>query len=407
MDDPKVRQPDITLAKSKSSTGSPTVTLDDGLRQDHRLFPHQTRSRLSPARSGAPRSSWWYHRAPRRQGGVEMGERHRPRGAGSPPLVGLRGRVLTAPPAVGANALVRDRETHRGHLLPAGRRARIDLVPSRCRHQHESRSHGRLRHEPGSGREARERGGLLAGRLGGGRGGVGDRTLSRERCLSPCSERCTRTSCTSITIEGSGIESVSEDPEGTQAYRSAPPAPATQSRRGTFSRRSAITEDDFTVRQMNYTETAERPQGRNHRRRASSQSGIGGAAIVELATARKDRSSSRSPTQEMDGHLRERFRPIPHSRSSPGIYRGVDEPVQTPTLWNLLVVNRGDGRRSSPIGCIQRRLRPPDPSSRTFRGSRGSSFPRTAADIGTACRSIRAPRRYYDEILGSRTRDSR
>ena len=138
-----------------------------------------------------------------------------------------------------------------------------------------------------------------------------------------------------VTVEGSGIASV-EDLKG-KKVSVGPPGSGNYVTSWNILDALGITEDDFTVRQLNYSETS------NGLKDGAIDAGfiaggIGIAAVVELAVARKIVLVPFTD-EEMEKVI---ARVSAYSTFSvpPGIYRGVDEPVQTPTLWNLLVVHR-------------------------------------------------------------------
>ena len=88
----------------------------------------------------------------------------------------------------------------------------------------------------------------------------------------------------------------------------------------------------------------------------------------------------------------------------PGVYRGVDEPVQTPTLWNLLVVNR-----SMDEGLAYRLIKAVfDFRPELENISQVAKFiaPETAVAIGSLPLHPGA-QRYYEEILGPERADAK
>ncbi len=155
-----------------------------------------------------------------------------------------------------------------------------------------------------------------------------------------------------------------------------------------------ITENDLVVRQLNYTETS------NGLKDGTIDAGfiaggIGIAAVVELAVAR-----DMVLVPFTDEEIAVVVDAVPaYSAFSvpPGVYRGVDEPVQTPTLWNLLVVNQ-----SMDEELAYRLIK----AVFEFRSdlesiSQVAKFivPENAATVGSLPLHPGA-RRYYDEILG-------
>ncbi len=157
-----------------------------------------------------------------------------------------------------------------------------------------------------------------------------------------------------------------------------------------------ISEDDFVVRQMNYTETT------NGLKDGTLDAGfiavgIGGSAVVELAMARKIRLVPFSD-EEM-AEITRQFPAYTAFSVTPGIYRGVDAPVQTPTLWNLLVVNESmsDDLAYRLIATLF------DRKAELVNISSVANFiiPETAAAIGDLPLHPGA-KRYYDELFASR-----
>lgn len=138
-----------------------------------------------------------------------------------------------------------------------------------------------------------------------------------------------------VTVQGSGITSV-EDLKG-KKVSVGPPGSGNFVTAWNILDALGITESDFTVRQLNYSETS------NGLKDGTIDAGfiaggIGIAAVVELAVARKIVlvPFTDDEMQKVSAHV-----PAYSAFSvPPGVYRGVDEPVQTPTLWNLLVVHR-------------------------------------------------------------------
>lgn len=155
-----------------------------------------------------------------------------------------------------------------------------------------------------------------------------------------------------------------------------------------------VTENDFIVRQLNYTETA------NGLKDGTIDAGfiaggIGIAAVVELAIAR---DLVLVPfTNDEIAAITAAFPAYSAFSVPPGVYRGVDEPVQTPTLWNLLVVNQSmdDELAYALIKAVF------DFRSDLESISQVAQFivPENAATVGSLPLHPGA-KRYYDEILG-------
>ena len=138
-----------------------------------------------------------------------------------------------------------------------------------------------------------------------------------------------------VTIKGSGITSV-EDLKG-KKVSVGPPGSGNFVTAWNILNALEITESDFTVRQLNYSETS------NGLKNGTIDAGfiaggLGIAAVVELAVTRK---LVLVPfTDEEMKKVSAHISAYTAFSVPPGIYRGIDEPVQTPTLWNLLVVHR-------------------------------------------------------------------
>lgn len=137
-----------------------------------------------------------------------------------------------------------------------------------------------------------------------------------------------------VAVQGRGIQSVS-DLQG-KKVSVGPPGSGNAVTAWNILHALGITKEDFTVRQLNYTEIA------NGLKDGTLDAGfiaggIGIAAVVELATARK---IVLVPfTDEEMAAITARVPAYSAFSVPPGVYRGVNEPVQTPTLWNLLVVH--------------------------------------------------------------------
>ena len=138
-----------------------------------------------------------------------------------------------------------------------------------------------------------------------------------------------------VTIAGSGIETV-RDLRG-RKVSVGPPGSGNAVTAWNILQALDISEDDFVVRQLNYTETS------NGLKDGTIDAGfiaagVGVAAVRELAIARNIELVSFADS-EIDSI--KTTTPAYSGFSIPaGIYKGVDSPVQTPTMWNLLVVNQ-------------------------------------------------------------------
>ena len=137
-----------------------------------------------------------------------------------------------------------------------------------------------------------------------------------------------------VTVQGSGVDSVS-DLLG-KKVSVGPPGSGNAVTAWKILDALGIGEDDFVVRQLNYAETANGLKD-GIIDAGFIAGGVGIAAIVELAAAR-DVALVPFTDEEMVT-ISARI-PAYSSFSVPrGVYRGVNEPVQTPTLWNFLVVH--------------------------------------------------------------------
>jgi hypothetical protein len=155
-----------------------------------------------------------------------------------------------------------------------------------------------------------------------------------------------------------------------------------------------ITEDDFVVRQLNYTETA------NGLKDGTIDAGfiaggIGIAAVVELAVAR---DLVLVPFTDAEIAAVVTTTPAYSALSvPPGVYRGVDEPVLTPALWNLLVVNESmeDELAYALLKAVFEFRSDLESISQVAK----FIVPENAASVGSLPLHPGA-KRYYDEILG-------
>jgi TRAP transporter TAXI family solute receptor len=196
-----------------------------------------------------------------------------------------------------------------------------------------------------------------------------------------------------VTVKNTGIESVS-DLAGTRVSVG-PPGSGNAVTAWNILDALEVTEDDFIVRQLNYTETT------NGLKDGTIDAGfiaggIGIAAVVELAIAR---DMVLVPfTDEEITKVTEAIPAYSAFSVPPGVYRGVDEPVQTPTLWNLLVVNR-----SMDEDLAYRLIKAVfdfRPDLENISQVAKFIVPETAAAIGSLPLHPGA-KRYYEEILGT------
>ena len=138
-----------------------------------------------------------------------------------------------------------------------------------------------------------------------------------------------------VTIAGSGIETV-RDLRG-RKVSVGPPGSGNAVTAWNILQALGIAEDDFVVRQLNYTETS------NGLKDGTIDAGfiaagLGVAAVRELAIAR---DIELVPFTDDEINSIKTATPAYSGFSIPaGIYKGIGSPVQTPTMWNLLVVNQ-------------------------------------------------------------------
>ena len=137
-----------------------------------------------------------------------------------------------------------------------------------------------------------------------------------------------------VALESSGIRSVHD--LASRRVSVGPPGSGNQVTTWNILDALGITEDDFSVRQLNYTQTT------NGLKDGTLDAGfiaggIGIAAVMELAVAR-DMVLVPFSDQDM-ARISAHVSAYSAFTVPPGVYRGVDEPVQTPTLWNVLVAN--------------------------------------------------------------------
>ncbi len=195
-----------------------------------------------------------------------------------------------------------------------------------------------------------------------------------------------------VTIRSTGIESV-QDLRG-RRVSVGPPGSGNAVTAWNVLGAMGIGESDFTVRQLNYAQMS------NGLKDGTLDAGfiaggVGMPAVVEIGVSR-----DMVLVPFTDGEIATIVRAEPAYSGfnmPPGVYRGVDEPVLTPTLWNLLVVSR-----SMDEGLAY-------DLTRTMLERRGdlenissvASFitPASARDVGDFPIHPGA-RRYYDEVLG-------
>ena len=195
-----------------------------------------------------------------------------------------------------------------------------------------------------------------------------------------------------VTLASNGIESVSD--LRNKRVSVGPPGSGNAVTAWNILSALEVTEDDFVVRQLNYTETSNGLKD-GTLDAGFIAAGIGVAAVVELAVAR-DLVLVPFTDEEIIA-VTEATPAYSAFSVPPGVYRGVDEPVQTPTLWNLLVVNRTMDEELA-YHLIKARF---DFRSDLENISQVAKFivPETAAAIGSLPLHPGA-KRYYDEILG-------
>jgi TRAP transporter TAXI family solute receptor len=202
-----------------------------------------------------------------------------------------------------------------------------------------------------------------------------------------------------VTVRGSGIESVS-DIRG-RRVSVGPPGSGNAVTAWNILDALGIDRDEFIVRQLNYTETA------NGLKDGTIDAGfiaagLGVSAVVELSVARDVRLVPFS--DEEIAQITARIPAYSPFSVPPGIYRGVDAPVQTPSLWNLLIVRDDMDPEVAYrlLACLF------DYREQLENISRVAQFfvPETAAAVGWMPLHPGA-RRYYDDVLGPRYANNR
>lgn len=196
-----------------------------------------------------------------------------------------------------------------------------------------------------------------------------------------------------VTVKGSGIESFS-DLRG-HKVSVGPPGSGNAVTAWNILRALGFSEADIVVREINYAETT------NGLKDGTIDAGfiaagIGVAAIVELSAAR-DVALVPFSDEEMAA-ISARIPAYSAFSVPPGIYRGIDEPVQTPSLWNLLVVNETMDEEVAYrlVAALFENRRSLESISKVAR----FFTPETAADVGDLPLHPGA-RRYYDEVLSA------
>ncbi len=196
-----------------------------------------------------------------------------------------------------------------------------------------------------------------------------------------------------VTLKDSGIESLSDLKN--KKVSVGPPGSGNAVTAWNILNALEITEDDFVVRQLNYTETS------NGLKDGTIDAGfiaggIGIAAVLELAVVR-----DMVLIPFTDEEILAVTRAIPaYSAFSvpPGVYRGVDTPVQTPSLWNLLVVNRNMDEDLA--YRLIKAVFDYRPDLENISQVAKFIVPETAAAIGSLPLHPGA-KRFYEEILGA------
>lgn len=197
-----------------------------------------------------------------------------------------------------------------------------------------------------------------------------------------------------VTVKGYGIESVG-DLAG-KKVSVGPPGSGNAVTAWNILRSLGIAENDLEVRQVNYAETT------NGLKDGTIDAGfiaggLGIAAVVELAASR-DIVLVPFTVEEM-ARIIERFPAYSPFSVPAGVYAGVDEPVPTPSLWNLLVVRRDMDeelayRLTKTLFEHRERLESISKVARFIE-------PMSSSDVGKMPLHPGA-RRYYDEVLASR-----
>lgn len=195
-----------------------------------------------------------------------------------------------------------------------------------------------------------------------------------------------------VTIRGTGIQSV-QDLRG-KRVSVGPPGSGNAVTAWNVLTALGIEETDFTVRQLNYAQMS------NGLKDGTLDAGfiaggVGMPAVVEIGISR---DMILVPFTDEEIATVVRAEPAYSGfQVPPGIYHGVDAPVQTPTLWNQLVVLREmdadfvyDLTRAMFDGRSE--LESISPVARFI-------TPESARDVGDVPIHPGA-RRYYDEVLG-------
>ncbi|MFQ5792373.1 MAG: TAXI family TRAP transporter solute-binding subunit, partial [Acidobacteriota bacterium] len=197
-----------------------------------------------------------------------------------------------------------------------------------------------------------------------------------------------------VTLRSSGIRSVG-DLRG-RRVSVGPPGSGNAVTAWNILHALGMTERDFHVRQLNYTETSNALKD-GTLDAGFIAGGIGIAAVVELAISRKIRLVAFSD-EEMK---KVTTRHAAYSRFvvPPGVYKGVEEPVQAPTLWNLLIVNEQMDANLA-YRLVKTLFEHRDELEKV---SKVATYitPESARDTGGLPLHPGA-KRYYDEVLGSR-----
>ena len=137
-----------------------------------------------------------------------------------------------------------------------------------------------------------------------------------------------------VTLENSGIRSI-HDLAG-KRVSVGPPGSGNQLTTWNILNAIGITEVDFSLRQLNYNQTTNGIKD-GTLDAGFIAGGIGVAAVAELAVAR---NMVLVPFSDEDiSQISAHITAYSGFTVPPGIYRGVNQPVQVPTLWNVLVVN--------------------------------------------------------------------
>ncbi|MDE2878093.1 TAXI family TRAP transporter solute-binding subunit [Candidatus Palauibacter soopunensis] len=194
-----------------------------------------------------------------------------------------------------------------------------------------------------------------------------------------------------VTIRSTGIESV-QDLRG-RRVSVGPPGSGNAVTAWNVLEAMGIGESDFTVRQLNYAQMS------NGLKDGTLDAGfiaggLGMPAVVEIGVSR---DMVLVPFSEDEIATIIRSEPAYSGfRVPPGVYRGVDQPVLTPTLWNLIVVHRA--MEAGLAYDLTRTMLERREDLENISGVASFITPPSARDVGDFPLHAGA-RRYFDEVL--------